>query len=116
MIFSGIGINVDVHTLPGMHFSQLRFFKISGDPDIFGLRNDKQLFARFDALPDFDRFVADDTISGRIDFCVREIERGLVRLGLRREESRAPRFYAGLPDIDIARRIPLCFVEPCLRL
>ena len=91
-----------------MHFSELRFLEIGGDPDVFGLADNQQLLAGFDALADLDGFAGDDAGSGRIDFGVGEIECGLVDFRKRRTSTVGFAGFGGcLANRDVARRILL---------
>src|ERR1700685_861323 len=75
-------IYFDVDFLTDFHLTQLRLFKVGGNPDVFERNNLHQFLAGSDILPDLDGAVADHAIDGSNDFCVLQVQLRLIEIGL----------------------------------
>ena len=98
---------------PTLHFAQLVFFEVGRDPDVVEVDDLHQLLSGRNILSDFDGAIADDPAHWRDNFCVLQIELGLVefsffRIGLglrglrpRTDHCQLLRCRIGLPQTSL---------------
>src|SRR5579864_4248961 len=82
VVLSAIRIDFNGDLLSRPHVAELRLLKVPRNPNVVKIDDLHQFLTRSDVLADFDGAVADETIHGRDDLGVLQVQFSLIQIGL----------------------------------
>ncbi len=104
VVGSAVGVDVDGDALADLHFAQLRFFEVGGDPNVVEIDDLHQFLAGSDVLPDFDGAIADDAVHRGNDLGVLQVQCGLIEIRFLALRLRQGRCGPGARDLHLLGR------------